>query len=193
MLILDILKRFNWVDFFVLIILFRIIYVAIRNGFPLELFKLLGIIFSIYLALHYYVNAGEFLRVMLGIKKAPLEPLYFTAFFILAILGYLVFIFLRSMLYHFIKMEAVPTLDKWGGFILGIIRGVFTASLVICMLVISNIDYFKNSVADSYSGSYLLRIAPQVYAKIWNGITSKFMANEKFNQAVLRIETGPNK
>lgn len=189
-MLLNIVKQFNWVDIVVVILLFRIAYVATKNGLPLEIFKLLGTVLAIYLALHYYTGLSDWIggRLPVAQEKTPLEFLDFIVFIILAILGYLIFVLLRSIFYRFIKMDAVPRLNKWGGLVLGIIRGFLTVGLVVFMLAISSIGYLKNSVDESYSSSRLLKIAPTTYTGLWNNFMSKFMSKEKFNTTVTQIQ-----
>ncbi len=186
---LSIVKQFNWVDILVVILLFRIGYIAIKNGLPAELFKLLGIISAIYLSLHYYTALSDWIRAHIAAeKKMPLEFLDFLVFLVLAILGYLIFVLLRSIFYRFIKMEAVPRLNKWGGLALGVARGFLLVGLVIFMLVISSISYLKNSVKNSYSGRQLFNVATSTYSWLWNAIASKFMPGEKFNRTILEVQ-----
>ncbi len=189
-MILNIIKQFNWVDIFVIILSFRILYIAIKSGLPVELFKLLGTIASIYLSLHYYTILSDWIAGLVPATKdkMPLEFIDFLSFAILAIAAYLVFVLLRSIFYRFIKMEAVPRLNKWGGFILGLARAYLLVGLIIFMSVISSIAYFKNSVNKSYSGKYFFKVAPGVYGGIWNGFMSKFMNKEKFNKTIPEVE-----
>lgn len=187
MTLLNIFKQFNWVDILAIILLFRIGYIAIKNGLSVELFKLLGTILAIYLSLHYYTLFSGWL-VRADAKPATVAFLNLTSFLVLAILGYLVFLLLRVIFYRFIKMEAVPRLNKWGGFVLGILRGFLLTGLIVFMLVASNIDYLKSCVKDSYLGRYLFKVAPKTYACLWNGFASKFMTKEKFNKTVLKLK-----
>lgn len=185
---LSALKQFNWVDIFVVIIILRIGYVALRNGFSLELFKLLGTVLAIYLSLHYYLVFSDNIAGRLSIdNNIAREYLTFLFFIFLAVAGYAIFVILRKVFYRFIQLEAVANLNKWGGLFLGLCRAVLALSLLVCLLVTSPIAYLKNSVASSYSGKYLSKAAPAVYSALWNGIACKFMLNEKFNQAVLEI------
>lgn len=174
MQLLNTIRQFNWVDIFAVILLIRTGYIAIRNGLPVEFFKLLGTVAAIYTAMHYYLR----LAGLIG-GRFP-----FLFFIVLALFSYLVSVILRNLFYRFIKMEATPRLDRWGGFILGIIRGVFLISLLMFFFLILPGDYFKNSVKGSYSGRYLARIAPATYSKLWNGLFSKFMSQEKINQTI---------
>ena len=190
-MILNIIKQFNWVDIFVIILLFRICYIAIKSGFVVELFKFLGTVLAIYLSLHYYTALADLVTRYLFIKEnMPLEFLDFIAFIILVIIGYLVFVILRGVFSQLIKTEAAPNLNRWGGLVLGIVRGILFSSLIIFILVISSVSYFKNSAGNSYLGKRLFKVAPTTYTKLWNGLMSKFMTGEKFNQAIIDIQEG---
>lgn len=182
------LRQLNWVDIAVIILLVRISYVALQNGLFLESFKLLGTILAVYLSLHYYNFLGGFLADRIGIKAISLEFLSFLSFIILMFAGYLFFKILRELFAKFIKMEPTAGLDKWGGFILGVLRGFLLVSLVIFMLAVSPAAYFKNSVKNSFSGQDLVNISGSTYSGLWNGVASKFMAQEKFNQNVPEVK-----
>ena len=191
MALLDILKQFNWVDIFFVILLIRICYVALKNGFSVELFKLLGTISAVYLSLHYYIIFPDYIVGRIGAKNIPLEYLTFFSFIALAILGYLIFMLLSKVFSRFIQMEAVPNLNKWGSLILSIIRSFLLVSLIIFIFVIAPTGYFRNSVNNSYSGKRLFTIAPTTYTWLWNSIMSKFRTQEKFNDAILKVQASP--
>ncbi|MDD4953418.1 MAG: CvpA family protein [Candidatus Omnitrophica bacterium] len=187
---LNILKQFNWLDVFILILIFRILYISIKSGLSKEFFKLLGVLSATYLSLHYFTVLSDLICKNLPVKKMPLEFFDFLLFTVLAILGYLVFVLLRTIFNHFIKMEAVPLLEKWGGLVMGILRSFFLPSLIIFMLAISSVGYLKKSAQSSYLGKKLFDVAPDTYSWFWNSITSKFMKDEKFNNNVLNIKEG---
>lgn len=193
MALLNILRQFKWVDIFFIILLLRICYVALKNGFPVELFKLLGTTSAVYLALHYYIVFPDYIINSAGVKNIPLEYLTFFSFILLAILGYLTFVLLSRVFLRFIHIEAVSNLNKWGGLILGAIRSFLLISLIIFIFVIAPMGYFRSSVTNSYSGRRLLKIAPAAYAWMWNSIMSKFRTQEKFNDAILKIQIGLTK
>jgi len=189
MALLNILKQFNWVDIFFVILLIRICYVAIKNGFPVELFKLLGTLSAVYLSLHYYIIFSDDIVNRIGVKNIPLEYLSFFSFIALAALGYLIFMLLSKVFSRFIQMQAVPNLNKWGSLILSMMRGFLLVSLIIFILFIAPTGYFRNSVNNSYSGKRLFKIAPTTYTWLWNSIMSKFRTQEKFNETILEVQT----
>jgi membrane protein required for colicin V production len=184
---MDIFKEINWVDIFFVIILLRICYISIKNGMPIEFFKLLGAVAAAYLSLHYYTSLAFFLRDRF-IKNSPLELLNFASFIILAFAGYLALFLLRQIFFRLIKVEPVPGLNKWAGIIFGLSRGLLFLSLIVFVFALSPLGYMKKSVAASYSGKSIFKIAPRAYEVIWNGIFSKFATSEKFNSSVMDLQ-----
>ncbi len=189
-MILEAIKQFKWVDVFILILLFRVCYIAIKTGFSVEVFKLFGTVCAIYLSLHYYIVISDFLIDRLRLQVIPVEFLDFLCFAILATVGYLSFVAIRMSFFRLIKVEAVSLLNRWGGLIISIVRGVMLISLIVYALAISSITYLRNSVDNAYLGKIVLKIAPGIYSGIWNGLSSKFMPQEKFNQNVSETVEG---
>ncbi|MCM8795922.1 MAG: CvpA family protein [Candidatus Omnitrophica bacterium] len=189
-MLLTILKQFNWVDILVIILYLRIIYIAFKSGLIAEFFKLLGTLLAIYLALHYFTFLSDWVSARLPVvrEKAPLESLDFLCFVILTLVGYFSFVLLRSVFSRIIKTEAMPGLNRWGGFILGLIRGYLVVGLVIFMFVISSISYLKKSTQHAYTGRHLFQVAPATYKWFWEKVASKFMTHEKFNATLSEIQ-----
>ncbi|MGA2775556.1 MAG: CvpA family protein [Candidatus Omnitrophota bacterium] len=185
---LDILLQLNWVDIVIVILVVRVCYISVKSGFIVEIFKLSGTICAIYLSLHYYMVLGVRLQGNSYASAVPANYFDFLCFFALTLLGYFLFFLLRSVLYRFMELKAVPALSKWGGFITGLCRSVFLTGLIIFAFSISTVSYLKDSGNKSYIGSRLSKVAPATYSWIWNNLTSKFIPQEKFNNTVL--ETG---
>ena len=184
---IDALLQLNWVDIIVVILIIRIGYISVKGGFPVEIFKLLGTICAIYLSLHFYINLGNLLR---GYVTSIIPEAYFNffCFFALALLGYFLFFLLRTALYHFVDIKAVPALSKWGGLITGFLRDILLIGLIVFAFSISSVTYLADSANKSYVASRFSKVAPLTYSWIWNNITSKFIPNEKFNNTVLEAK-----
>lgn len=189
-MLLNILTRLNWIDFIFISIFIRILYVAAKNGFVVELFKLIGIIFTAYVSLHYYIKLSDFIIQRLPKLRISPEFLHFFILVLLVFLSYALFVFARKAFCNLVKMEAAPILSKWGGLVLGMARGILTAGMIIVVLLISTISYLNISVRKSYSGRYLFYAAVNTYSVIWNGLMSKFMASERFNDSISKIPSG---
>jgi uncharacterized membrane protein required for colicin V production len=188
--LLNTLKQFNWVDIFVAVFLVRIGYIALKNGLPPELFKLLGALLSLYLGLHYYSRLANFLGKFIGQSRAAfLFRLADTASFVfLAVAAYTVFVLLRLVFCRFIRLEATPRLNRWGGFTLGMWRGSLLCGVVIFALVISPFNYLRASVRDAYLGRRFMNLTIGSYSLLWNSLLSRFACGEKFNEEVLLVQ-----
>lgn len=184
----DTLKQFNWVDIFFVILFMRVCYVAIKNGFFAELFRLLGVISAIYISFHYYINLSDYVGTFMGSKNMPLEYLSFFSFLVLVFAGYFIFALIGRFFSRFFKAEAAPRLNRWGSFILGIFRSLLLISLIVFIFLVAPVGYFRNSIASSYSGKRLVMAAPAAYTWLWESVVSKFRPQEKFNDTVVRIQ-----
>lgn len=184
----DIIKNINWVDIALLILLLRICYIAVKNGFPREVFKLFGTIAAVFFSLHYYVSLSGFIRSRLGLEDKALQSLDFFVFIILVVFCQLFFVILGKIFSKALKVEALPTLNKWGGFILGLARGLLVGSLLMFILLLSGAGFLNKGVKESYSGKYIVGIAPAVYSSLWHGLLSKFFTGDKFNDTVLQVQ-----
>ena len=187
-MLIDIIKQSNWVDIFVIILFFRICYISYKTGFSISLFKLLGTLAALYLAMHYYTWVSDLLTKVFSLKAFPLEFLDFLCFVFLVLFGYLIFVFLRMLLNRFMRMEALPSFNNWVGLLLGAGRGILVVALFVFMMVISTVSYLKKSIVTSYIGPRIFEIAPDTYSWIWGNIVSKFAVTETYNQAVSEIE-----
>lgn len=189
-MVLEIIKQFNWLDVFVIILLLRISYASIKSGFFTSLFNLLGAVFACYIALHYYVHLGDFCQAYIPTPpNIPLEIWDLFAFLALGMLGYAVFIILRETFFRFIKAEAVSLLNKWGASILGIARGLLLISMMIFFLSIPVINYFEDSVKKSFFSKDLIKVSTSTYAFLWNNLVSKFRPQDKFNHVVFELQS----
>ena len=183
-MLVDVFKQFNYLDIVILIILFRICYIALKMGLAIEFFKLSGVLCAIYIASHYYITLTDIIRNHYFPKVMPLKFMDFITFLILAALTNLGFVFLRSIFYRFMKMEAAPKINKFGALFFGLARGYFSIGLLIYVLMISSVSYLNNSVKHSYLGSRASLISAQTYRWLWDSIFSKFSPQERPNLVV---------
>jgi len=183
-MITEMFLKFIFLDYIILFVLLRVCYMAVKKGFSIEIFKFCGVLFSTYIALHYYTALSDILQRRFLPEVMPLEFFDFIIFIILITLGYLCFVGLRSLLSRFIELKAVPRVDKILGLIFGIGRSFLIVGLLAYLLAISSIVYFKTSVKHSYLGSRALVILPSTYGWLWDNIFSKFSAHEKFNPMI---------
>jgi len=190
---LDFLRQLNWVDLFIAILLIRIGYISIKTGFPIELFKFLGTISSIYFSCHYYLHLSSFFRAHGPLKAENWQNLLdFTAFLLLVLLGYLIFFILRKIFGLLIKVEAVSLLNCWGALMLGVIRWALFASLLLFLASFFNNSYLRSSMKNSILSPRLIKLTPATYGGLWNSIMFRFMDEKTFNKAVYRQGNQPS-
>ena len=101
-MIAEILAKFNFLDFIILIVFFRVCYIAAKMGISIEIFKFLGIVFSIYVALHYYTAISDLIQKRFFLKEMPLEFMDFIFFLLLILFGYLLFVGLRMIFFSLV-------------------------------------------------------------------------------------------
>jgi len=181
----NLFSQLNFLDLIIIIILFRICYIAAKMGLSVEIFKLAGVIFSTYFALHYYVVLSDSIRKRFMPEVMPVEFMDFICFLLIIIAIYLCFVLLRSVLFRFVQLNAIPRINQFAGLILGLGRGFLVVGLVSFALAISSVSYLSGAVKHSYLGSRAFIILPQTYDWLWGNIFSKFTAQEKSNSAIM--------
>lgn len=183
-MILEALGKFNFLDFVLVIIFLRVCYIAAVMGLSIEIFKLGGVLFSSFIALHYYTYFSDLIMKKSSAQVVPLDFMDFMVFIFLIAAGYLSFVLLRNLLFRFVQLNAIPKINQFLGLLLGILRGFLVVGLIAFTLTISSVNYLSSSVKHSYLGSQAFEILPQTYGWLWNNIFSKFLSKEKFNPVV---------
>ncbi len=188
-MLLNSLKQLNWLDIFVLMLIFRVCYIALKTGFLVEVFKFAGTIVAMCVSMRYYAGfSAGVSRILPFLQDVPVKLLELSVFIILASGTYLLFVFLRNLTNNLFKIEAASGLNKWGGLVLGSLRSLLFASLILFTLVISGSRYLKESIKNSYLGIKALSVSTNVYPWIWNNLLYRFSDTENKNKAVLDAE-----
>lgn len=179
------LVKFNWVDIMAICVIILTAYKGARKGFIIEIFKLLAVVLSLSVSLHYFSKASDSL-----LEYFPQIGIIFSdliCFVVLALLSYLAVTAAREALRRFIKTEAVSGLHKWGGFILGLVRGALLTGLLLIGFHFLNLNYLAGSARKSYLGSRLVSAGIKAYEFTFGGIVSKFIPNEGMNKDIYEV------
>jgi uncharacterized membrane protein required for colicin V production len=179
------LVKFNWVDIVAVCVIVLSTYKGAKKGFIIEIFKLLAVVLSLSVSLHYFSKASDSL-----LEYFPQVGIIFSdliCFAVLAILSYLAVTAAREAIRRFIKTEAVSGLHKWGGLILGLARGALLASMLFISFYFLNVNYLKGSVSRSYIGSRLVSAGIKAYEFTFGGIVSKFVPDESLNKSIYEV------
>lgn len=160
----EVFQRINWVDVFVVILLIRTSYVGARTGLSTELFKIIGILLGLYLGIRFYAALGASINSKISLPPELADGLSFLILILLSIIS----LKLVGMgLTKVVKLTFADKVDKWGGFIFGLLRGSIILSLIFMFSGIIQIDYFTKSIEErSLTGPFFQKVAPFTYQVI---------------------------
>lgn len=178
MLTEEVVKSINWVDILVAAIVIRIIYIGIKRGFVVELFKLIGVLSAVFVTLHYFSSFSQLLQ---DNAHLPLGMANIVAYGTLWGVVVLVFKLVRDGVLVLLKIEAHSGFDKWGGMVLAAGRAVLLSSLTLLFLSAATVGYFTKNLEKSLMASRVIRVAPGIYEGLYDGVVSKFFPDEKLN------------
>lgn len=190
---LEIIRKLNWVDILILVLALRVCYTAVTRGLRIEVFKVLGAICAAYFSLHYYLALSAFIQGSAALQNIERDFLEFVCFIFLAGAGYAALVIPRKVFVRAPKEVEASGIDMLGGIILGSVRAILLASIILYALAISGVDYFKKSVVESYSGTHIIKAAPAAYDYIWNNFVSKAAPKQSYNQSVSDVQQGMQK
>ena len=158
---MGILRSLNWLDVLVIILLIRTCYIGASTGLTNELQKSLGLVIGFVLSYRYYRGLGRYIseHSFLGITWAQL----------LSLIGVLIGLqlavkLLMILLSKIVKLQFKPQVEQICGGILGCLRGIFLASVVLVVLSMLPSGYLEDSIySRSLSGAYIVKIAVNIY------------------------------
>lgn len=175
----------NWVDILIAGLIIRMCYIGIKTGVAVELFKLLGLWIATVATYHVYTTP---LSDRLN-ERVPALPLNASdAFVFVALLTACILVarMVRESFFLLIKIEAHNTLDRWAGFAIGFLRGLWIASIALFIMTISTIQNLEISAKSSLMGHKLINFAPSVYKGTFESIVAPFLKNPKINEEVFK-------
>jgi len=153
--------KFNWIDILFVTLLFRIGYVALKDGILLEFFRVLGLLIAFILSFNNYTLIGDFLSnhtkwTGTGPGIASFLLIFLSVLFIVKIFSRIANLFLAG--------GNISITNRLIGFILGLGRWLLSISLIYILAINTPFEYLSKSVrARSFSGKYIANIAPGVY------------------------------
>jgi len=164
-----------------LIIIVRMVYVGMNSSLLVEFFALIGSLCAVFITLHYFIRFAKFLHETIFIPELINE---IFAALLLWLSVHIIFKLIIAGWSLILKVEAHPIFDKWGGGILALGRSAFVCSLLFFFLIISGNEYVHKMVKRSFTGFYLVDIAPYTYRGIYDGLVVKYFPTEPLNGQV---------
>ena len=184
-----ILSNLNWIDIVLVVIVLRVIYIGLKQGFVIEFFKLLGTFVASFIILHYYSAFGQVIHVYAFIPQAVQHAI---AFLLLWFLVVLIFKFIRDGWMLLFKGEAHPAIHKWGGFSFAVLRAALICGLTFLLIFMSGNSYLIKTAKQSYLSPYLADISPKIYGICFDNFVGKLFPNERKNVMVFPAKTKKN-
>ena len=156
--------RINWVDILIVILLIRTSYIGAKTGLSTEIFKIIGVLLGLYFGMKYYSVVGSWMSSKISLPPEVSEG---AAFLILVLILILSLKLVSIGLEKIVKLTFADKLSKWGGFIIGLLRGGILLSLLFMFFGIIQVDYLVKSVEErSLTGPSIQKIAPFTYQAI---------------------------
>jgi uncharacterized membrane protein required for colicin V production len=154
--------KFNWVDIFFVILLFRTCYIGFRKGLLPEFFRLLGLFSAFVLSFNNYILISDFLAKHVKLTGLKAEIAGFLFIFLSVILVFKLLAVISEKILG--VSENVSLANQAIGFVLGLTRGVLLTGLVYILFIHSPVNYFYKSAKEkSFSAPYASLTAPFAY------------------------------
>ena len=145
----------NWVDLVVIILTLRASYSGFGRGILAEFFYLAGTISITALACNFHSTIAQYLSGWLPLRQEIVNVVIFVSLLVLG--GALLRIVISRLAAH-LRAEKLPSWIQQMGFLLGAVRGLWWASLILWVLIGIG-PYFMQSVEQrSLTGRQLLKV-----------------------------------
>lgn len=187
---MEILKAINWLDVVVLFLLIRCVFLGIRSGLTIELYRFIGTVLSLAIAIHWYSQVGDILIANLGL---PAWLSDFLSFITITLLIRSIFKYGLALLIKLLNMQFVSPLERPGGGAAGLARGIFATGVLVLALSFFPSDFIKESLYDkSFSGAFLVEAMQRTYKSLTFWLPGEKTAPSIFTKVPVQ-ETKPKK
>ncbi|HEO63653.1 MAG TPA: CvpA family protein, partial [Candidatus Omnitrophica bacterium] len=166
-----IIRSINWVDILAIALLARSIYLGLKDGLTAEIFKLTATLISIAVSLHFYGIIGKILSLR---SPIPLWLCKFIVFCAIIFMVNIIFKYAVLLLLKILNIQFIPQLEKIGGALAGLVRGVLICGLTLIALLLINADYLERSIKErSFSAGFFLSAVGKTYKTAVNFIPGR--------------------
>ncbi len=176
---LSILVDISFISFFILGF-----YQSKKSSFLNELFSIIGIGLAAFLSLHYYVRLGTIVSKQFLVPELSSQ---LGVYLLLVIgLGFLLSIGFESLSSIF-KLEVHPSIDKWGGFLIGLCKVYFVVGLLFLGLYISQEKRVIKAANQSLVHRIFKSVSIEFYRFCFDQIILKMVPFAQKNNKVFEI------
>jgi uncharacterized membrane protein required for colicin V production len=181
----QIFKSINWVDVAAAALFARLIFISVKNGFVVEIFKFLGVICAVFFGLHLYSRFAEVLVHKTTLPLASWQFLMFLGIWILVGFG---FKFLRDGVMLLFKVETTHQgFDQYAAGFLAAGRAIFISSMVIFALLLMHHPFLHRQAASSWAYKITGKAAPNTYSFLYHNVVGRLFPGQQFNADVFAV------
>lgn len=178
----------NLLDALMLCVIVRGYYVGSKTGLIAETFRLMSVICSTFIVVHYYPPLAQFLREQLFISEKVYE---FVAFVLWIAVAFLLFFLIREGWLILFKVERKSVFNKWTGGILSLVTSYFVCGLIFLALVLLNNDFVRHQVESSLSRAVWSKTSGNLYKAGYGAVVRPFFPGERLNPQVMKLIEKP--
>lgn len=168
----------NGIDIVILIILAIFCIRGLFRGILVEVLSLIGMIFAYIIALREMSTLSSFIAKYISLPDFVLSSFSFTIIFILVLI---VARFLAKTISRLIRGTLVGWIDRLGGGVFGLIKGVIVASLALLLLALVPLP---ESIQAEQQHSVLDKSIRPVTAALFNWVIRVFPKSKDFYEEV---------
>lgn len=152
----------NYIDIVIALILFFFGWKGLRKGLIIEVVTLLAFGVGIYGAMHFSDFTAEHLVEYIEVNPKYLNTIAFVLTFILLVIAVNL---IGRLVKNMVKALNLGFLDRLGGFVFGVAKGVLLCSVII--MVLNNLQLIglvkEDAKKDSYLYPYVEQTVPYLY------------------------------
>ncbi len=189
MLNTQILSSLNCIDFLIIFLSLRILFISFKEGFLTEFLKTLSVFLSFLIGVHFSPIIAEKIK-----NKFPLrlEGLDSFIFLVITVLSFIIFSLIRkgSRIIFKSEKEKLGLLNRFFSLILGSVRSLFVGCIVICIFLFSEINYLKKITEKAYFYPVLMKFTKSTYKVFYKKFIVKIWPQYPFNEEVEKYEVG---
>ena len=179
----------NYIDIIIAIILFLFGFKGLRKGLIIEVVTLLAFGVGIYGAMHFSDFTAEHLTEYVEVNPKYLNTIAFVLTFVLLVIAVNL---IGRLLSKTVKAMNLGFLDRLGGFVFGVAKGVLLCSVFI--LVLNNLQLVGLVKEDVKKESYLYPYVEQTVPYLYKGfdLAKEFVKDLRPDEATPE-QTAPGK
>ena len=179
---MEIIKSINWLDLVIVFLLIRGLFLGIRNGLTAEIFRFIGSVLSLTLAIQWHSQTAE---ILIANFALPAWLSQLLCFVVIAQLIRIIFKYGIILLLKILNIQFMPPLEKPGGAVVGLARAVIVAGALILMLSFFPSKYMTESIYDkSFSGAFLAKATQRTYQSL-----TFWLPEERIEEAIFFTPT----